>query len=215
MNTSEAKKASNRKLGESVCKALEARGFSAQYAESAEAACERALEMIEEGATVGIPGTVTVREIGLMERLEEKGCKISEHWLPDMSPAERTAALLGELQADWFVTSANALSMDGTIVNIDGAGNRVAVMSWAPGKIIYIVGINKISSDVHSAIKRARAIASPPNALRLARKTPCTATGHCMDCNSPERICRVVTLIERAPLGRECHVIIVGEELGY
>lgn len=134
MNTSEAKKASNRKLGESVCKALEARGFSAQYAESAEAACERALEMIEEGATVGIPGTVTVREIGLMERLEEKGCKISEHWLPDMSPAERTAALLGELQADWFVTSANALSMDGTIVNIDGAGNRVAVMSWAPGK---------------------------------------------------------------------------------
>ena len=205
MNTSEAKKASNRKLGESVCKALEARGFSAQYAESAEAACERALEMIEEGATVGIPGTVTVREIGLMERLEEKGCKISEHWLPDMSPAERTAALLGELQADWFVTSANALSMDGTIVNIDGA----------PGKIIYIVGINKISSDVHSAIKRARDIASPPNALRLARKTPCTATGHCMDCNSPERICRVVTLIERAPLGRECHVIIVGEELGY
>ena len=171
--------------------------------------------MIEEGATVGIPGTVTVREIGLMERLEEKGCKISEHWLPDMSPAERTAALLGELQADWFVTSANALSMDGTIVNIDGAGNRVAVMSWAPGKIIYIVGINKISSDVHSAIKRARDIASPPNALRLARKTPCTATGHCMDCNSPERICRVVTLIERAPLGRECHVIIVGEELGY
>ena len=215
MNTSEAKKASNRKLGESVCKALEARGFSAQYAESAEAACERAHEMIEEGATVGIPGTVTVREIGLMERLEEKGCKISEHWLPDMSPAERTAALLGELQADWFVTSANALSMDGTIVNIDGAGNRVAVMSWAPGKIIYIVGINKISSDVHSAIKRARDIASPPNALRLARKTPCTATGHCMDCNSPERICRVVTLIERAPLGRECHVIIVGEELGY
>ena len=215
MNTSEAKKASNRKLGESVCKALEARGFSAQYAESAEAACERALDTIQEGATVGIPGTVTVREIGLMERLEEKGCKISEHWLPDMSPAERTAALLGELQADWFVTSANALSMDGTIVNIDGAGNRVAVMSWAPGKIIYIVGINKISSDLHSAIKRARDIASPPNALRLARKTPCTATGHCMDCNSPERICRVVTLIERAPLGRECHVIIVGEELGY
>lgn len=215
MNTSEAKRASNRNLAESVCKALESRGFFAQYAENAEAACERALEMIEDGATVGIPGTVTVREIGLPERLEEKGCKISEHWLPDMTPAEREAALLGELEADWFVTSANALAMDGTIVNIDGTGNRVAVMSWAPGKILYIIGINKITSGVHSALSRARSIASPPNALRIGRKTPCTATGHCMDCNSPDRICRVVTMIERAPLGRECHVIIVGEELGY
>ena len=215
MNTSEAKRASNRNLAESVCKALESRGFFAQYAENAEAACERALEMIEDGAAVGIPGTVTVREIGLPERLEEKGCKISEHWLPDMTPAERKAALLGELEADWFVTSANALAMDGTIVNIDGTGNRVAAMSWAPGKILYIIGINKITSGVHSALSRARSIATPPNALRIGRKTPCTATGHCMDCNSPDRICRVVTMIERAPLGRECHVIIVGEELGY
>ncbi|WP_418505241.1 lactate utilization protein [Cloacibacillus evryensis] len=215
MNTSEAKKTSNRKLGESICKALETRGFSAQYTENAEAACERALELIEDGASVGIPGTVTVREIGLPERLEEKGCKIAEHWLPNMTREERKAALIGELEADWFVTSANALAMDGTIVNIDGTGNRVGVMAWAPGKILYIIGVNKIASDVDSALKRARSIASPPNAVRIGMKTPCTVVGRCMDCNSPDRICRVVTMMERAPIGRECHVIIVGEELGY
>ena len=113
------------------------------------------------------------------------------------------------------MTSANALAMDGTIVNIDGTGNRVGVMAWAPGKILYIIGVNKIASDVDSALKRARSIASPPNAVRIGMKTPCTAVGRCMDCNSPDRICRVVTMMERAPIGRECHVIIVGEELGY
>ncbi|MDO5116786.1 MAG: lactate utilization protein [Synergistaceae bacterium] len=215
MNTSEAKRASNKNLAESVCKALEARGFHALYAENAKAACESALEMIEDGATVGIPGTVTVREIGLPERLVEKGCRIYEHWLSNMTPEERVSALLNELQADWFLTSANALSMDGTIVNIDGMGNRVSAMSWAPGKILYIIGVNKITPDVHSALSRARSIASPPNALRNGRKTPCVTTGRCMDCNSPDRICRVVTMIERAPMGRDCRVIIVGEELGY
>ena len=132
-----------------------------------------------------------------------------------MTREERKAALIGELEADWFVTSANALAMDGTIVNIDGTGNRVGVMAWAPGKILYIIGVNKIASDVDSALKRARSIASPPNAVRIGMKTPCTAVGRCMDCNSPDRICRVVTMMERAPIGRECHVIIVGEELGY
>ena len=171
--------------------------------------------MIADGASVGIPGTVTVRELGLPERLEEKGCRISEHWLPGMTPEERRAAMIGELSADWFLTSANALAMDGTIVNVDGTGNRTAGMSWGPGKVIYIIGVNKITPDVHSALKRARNVATPPNALRLARRTPCAVTGRCSDCDSEDRLCRIVMLLERAPIGRECHVIIVGEELGY
>ncbi|KEJ92392.1 lactate utilization protein [Synergistes jonesii] len=215
MDISEAKKKSNKQLGETVCKALAARGFRAQYADDGEAACERVLEMIADGASVGIPGTVTVRELGLPERLEEKGCRISEHWLPGMTPEERRAAMIGELSADWFLTSANALAMDGTIVNVDGTGNRTAGMSWGPGKVIYIIGVNKITPDVHSALKRARNVATPPNALRLARRTPCAVTGRCSDCDSEDRLCRIVMLLERAPIGRECHVIIVGEELGY
>lgn len=215
MNTSEAKKISNRNLGESVCKALEGRGFKAQYAENAEEARRLALEMIDDGASVGIPGSVTVREIGLPEELRKKGCRIYEHWKPGMTPEEKKEALLGEFGADWFVASANAIAADGTIVNIDGTGNRVGVMSWAPGKILYIIGINKITHDEASAIKRARGIASPPNALRTGGKTPCAETGVCVDCKSPGRICRVVTIIEMAPIGRDCRVIIVGEPLGY
>ena len=215
MNISEAKREADRKLAETICSNLEARGFKAQYAQTAQEACDIALSMIDEGASVGIPGTVTVREIGLPERLEEKGCTIHEHWKAGMTQEERKAALLGEIEADWLVTSANALAIDGTIVNIDGAGNRVAAMSWGLGKVLYIIGINKISSDVHSALKRVHDIATPPNAIRLARRTPCAVTGHCADCNSPDRLCRVVMLMERAPIDRDCRVIIVGEELGY
>ena len=215
MNLSEAKHLSNKALAENVCKALEARGFHASFAKDAATAREAALALIPDGSAVGIPGTVTVRETGLPEALRKKGCVIAEHWIPGMTEDERKKALLEELTSDWFVTSANALSMDGVIVNIDGTGNRTAAMSWGPGRILYIIGVNKIAPDVHSALKRARNAATPPNAMRLSRRTPCAVTGRCSDCSSEDRLCRVVMLLERAPIGRECHVIIVGEDLGY
>ena len=215
MDLSEAKYLANKALAENVCKALEARGFHAGFAKDAAAAREAALALIPDGSVVGIPGTVTVRETGLPEALKKKGCVIAEHWIPGMTEDERKKALLEELTSDWFVTSANALSMDGVIVNIDGTGNRTAAMSWGPGRILYIIGVNKIAPDVHSALKRARNAATPPNAMRLSRRTPCAVTGRCSDCSSEDRLCRVVMLLERAPIGRECHVIIVGEDLGY
>ena len=100
-------------------------------------------------------------------------------------------------------------------MNIDGTGNRLGAMSWAPGRLLIIAGVNKITPDTASALKRVRDIATPPNVIRLGGKTPCAAAGHCMNCSSPDRVCRVVTMLERPPIGRECHVIIVGEELGY
>ncbi len=120
-----------------------------------------------------------------------------------------------ELSSDWFVTSTNALTADeGVFVNIDGTGNRVGAMAWAPGKLLYIVGINKITTDIPAALKRVRDAATPPNVIRLNGKAPCSSVGHCVNCNSTERVCRIVTMMERPPFGRECHVIIVGEELG-
>lgn len=202
-------------LGNSVSKALNARGFKARYAATADAAREAVLELIPAGASVGVGGSVTVRETGVMEPLEAKGCKIAHHWKPGLSAEDKTRVLMDELTADWYLTSANAVTKDGVIVNIDGTGNRVAVMSWAPGKIIYIVGINKIAADIESATQRARNIASPPNARRTGADTPCAKLGYCVDCNSPQRICNIFTIIPRSPLGRECHVIIVGESLGY
>lgn len=211
----EAKKNNTDHMGNTLCKALEKRGFKAQYAATAAEAKNAVAALISAGASVGIPGSVSVRQVGVIEELEAKGCQIIHHWYPNMTPEARKRALLDECLADWVITSANAVSMDGSIVNIDGTGNRVAAMSWAPGKIIYIIGTNKIAGDLESAMDRARTIASPPNAVRTGAKTPCTTLGYCTDCDSPWRICNIFTIIERCPLGRECHVVVVGEELGY
>lgn len=211
----EAKKANYENLGNSVNKALNQHGFTAQYVASSEAAREAISALIADGATVGVGGTVTMRDIGVIEALEHKGCKVAHHWKPNLTAEEKRNVLLGEYVADWYLTSANAITKDGVLVNIDGTGNRVAVMSWAPGKIIYVVGINKITGDLDSALNRARNISSPANALRTGADTPCAKLGYCVDCNSPQRICNIFTVIPRCPLGRECHVIIVGEELGY
>ena len=174
------------------------------------------MKLIPEGASVGVPGTVTVRQVGLIDELKKRGSKVSVHWDPDLKPEGKAARFLEELSSDWFVTSTNALTADeGVFVNIDGTGNRVGAMAWAPGKLLYIVGINKITTDIPTALKRVRDAATPPNVIRLNGKAPCASVGHCVNCNSTERVCRIVTMMERPPFGRECHVIIVGEELGY
>jgi len=121
-----------------------------------------------------------------------------------------------ELLCDVFLTSANAVTIDGTMVNIDGNGNRVAGMAWAAGKIIYVIGINKVCpGGLEAAIARVKNFATPPNAMRLNIKTPCASLGYCVDCDSPERVCRAMLVLERAPQGRQSHVIIVGEVLGF
>jgi hypothetical protein len=206
----------NDALGKKLCATLASIGYkTARYAATADEAARLTLEMVPDGCTVGIPGTVTVRELGLLEKLSAKSCTIYHHWDPALTPETRNARLAAENGADWFITSSNAMTLDGKMVNIDGSGNRVAGMSWGPGKILFIVSLNKVARDVEKAIARARDRATPPNALRIDKNPPCTKTGHCMDCNSPDRLCRVITIIERVPLGREAHVILVGEPLGY
>ena len=216
MDLNEAKRKGYEKLGETVCKKLNSLGYNARFVENKEAALKAALELIPAGASIGVPGTVTIREIGLIEELKKRGSRVSVHWDPDLKPEGRAARFLEELSSDWFVTSTNALTADeGVFVNIDGTGNRVGAMAWAPGKLLYIVGINKITPDIASGLKRVRDTATPPNVIRLNGKAPCATVGHCVNCNSPSRVCRIVTMMERPPSGRECHVIIVGEELGY
>lgn len=204
------------KLGETVCKKLNSLGYSASFVTDKEEALKSVLKLIPEGASVGVPGTVTVRQIGLIDELKKRDSKVSIHWDPSLKPEGKAARFLEELSSDWFVTSTNALTADeGVFVNIDGTGNRVGAMAWAPGKLLYIVGINKITPDLETALKRVRNTATPPNVIRLNGKAPCASVGHCINCNSPDRVCRIVTMMERPPIGRECHVIIVGEELGY
>ncbi len=216
MDLNEAKKMGYEKIGQTVCKKLNSLGYSARYVSDKKEALEAVLELIPEGASVGVPGTVTVRQIGLIDELRKRGSKVSVHWDPDLKPEDRKQRLMEEMASEWLVTSTNALSADECVfVNIDGTGNRVGAMAWAPGKLLYVLGINKITPDLGTAIKRARHTATPPNVIRLNYNVPCASLGHCVNCSSPDRVCRVVTMMERPPFGRECHVIIVGEELGY
>jgi hypothetical protein len=203
------------RLGETVARNLEAKGFKAAYVPDGAAAVRAVCERIPSGCSVGVPGSVTIRQLGLPERLRERGCRIFQHWDPSLAPEGRPVRLAEEIASDWYLTSSNALTFDGMLVNIDGTGNRVAGMSWAANRILFVVGVNKICRDVESAIRRIRDVATPRNALRLGSNLPCARVGHCVDCNSPERACRILTILERCPFGRDATVLIVGEALGY
>ena len=204
----------NEALGKSVVKVLTEKGYHALYVQNRQEALNEVLKLIPEGASVGVPGTVTVREIGAMEALAKRGCTVHHHWNPALTPEQRQQVFMDEYTADYFLTSANAISKDGVIVNIDGTGNRVSAMAWDKNPLIFVAGINKVGGTLEEALSRARS-ATPPNVLRLNGDTPCIHTGYCLDCNSPARVCRALLILERPTFGRKTHVILVGESLGY
>lgn len=161
--------------------------------------------------TVGIGGSITIKEIGLYDLLKTHNT-VLWHWMDNENPKEvLQKARLSEV----YLLSANALSEDGEIVNIDGTSNRVSATSFGPQDVYFIVGKNKISNNLHSAIDRARNIAAPLNAKRLNKKTPCVKDLKCHDCQSPERICRNMQILFKAPSGSRYHVIIINKDLGY
>ena len=201
-------------LGQSVVKELKKKEYEAVYVPTKEAALEEVLKLIPEKASVGVPGSVTIREIGAMEKLKERGCTVYHHWDPSFTPEARAQMFIDENSADYFLTSANAITRDGKIINIDGTGNRVSAMAWGRNTLIFVISVNKVAPDLEAAIERSRST-SPPNSARLNGNAPCLQTGHCLDCDSPARICRALLILERATMGRKTHVIIVGEDLGF
>ena len=209
----------NEIVGGAVVKALERRGFEAEYVPTAEDALKRVLELVPEGASVGIPGTVTVRAIGALDALKARGNTIHQHWGP-MSAEERRAARDRENSSDVFLTSANALTRDGIIINIDGTGNRVAGMAWGGennGFVLFVIGMNKLAFSLEDGLARARS-ATIPNAIRQNEPTACTKAGKCVMCSQAGNeygMCRAILILEQAVKGRRYHVILVGEDLGY
>ena len=205
--------AGNEIVGNDVVKALKRRGFEAEYVATGSEALKRILEIIPENASVGIPGTVTIRDIGALDALKERGNKIFQHW-GAMSNEERRIARFKENEADVFLTSANALTRDGQIINIDGTGNRVAGMAWGNGLVLFVIGINKLAFNLEDGIKRAKS-ATIPNAIRQNEPCACVKAGHCVNCLDEASMCRAILILEQAVKGRNYHVIIVGENLGY
>ena len=174
----------NEILAQTVIKGLESRNMSGYYAADKEEAVKKALEVIGKGSTVAMGGCQSAHEIGLIQALEEGDYNYIDR--SNMTPRE---SLMAAYDADVFLSSANAMTNDGIMVNIDGNSNRVSCIAQGPKKVVFIVGMNKICSDLDEAIKRTRNVAAPANAQRFDVKTPCKVTGKCADCKSPDTIC--------------------------
>lgn len=185
---------------------LEAEGFIVScFATAGEAADY--LDSRLDGRTIGIGGSMTVREMGLAQRLEGHN-QIVWHWTGDSAKEA--------VQTQIYISSVNGIAETGEIINIDGTGNRVASGLFGHEKVYFIVGRNKIAPDYEAALWRARNIAAPKNAQRLGVKTPCAAKGdRCYNCKSPDRICRALTVYWERPLSMEFEVVLVDEDLGY
>ena len=192
--------------------ALLARGYRVSVHQTAKEAAEYLNAQID-GVSVGVGGSMTVREMGLCESLAAHNT-VYNHWEP---PAGMTAREVqaAAATAEVYLSSVNALSLDGVIVNMDGACNRVAGTLFGHKRVYFIVGSNKLAKDEAAAVFRTRNVAAPKNAARLERHTPCVTAGRCMNCSSPERICRATVIMDRPPRGPHYEILLINEELGY
>lgn len=212
MNENRVKR--NYMLGEKVIKALNARNIEAFYAESKEDALAKALELIPEGSKVAWGGSMSIEEIGLKAAICEGNYNELNRDLAK-NAEEKRAIEIATYDADYFLTSANAISEDGVIVNIDGNSNRVSAIAYGPKHVLMIVGMNKIVKDAENALSRARNEAAPINAQRFNIDTPCKKTGACFDCLSPTSICCQFLVTRRSMHAGRMKVILVNEDLGF
>ena len=197
-----------------MIKNLQRRHIEAFYCPTGEEAVRKVSELIADGSSVTWGGSMTVRDLGIPDYLRSRASlEVLDRDLVT-TPEEKQDMYLRAFSADVYLTSANAISEDGVIVNIDGNGNRVAAITWGPKKVIFVIGLNKVAQTVEAALSRVRGTASPINAARFDINTPCQHDGICHNCNSPESICNYVHFLRNSPRGKHT-VILVGEPLGY
>ncbi len=202
-------------LAATAVSALKKNGFDALYVESAEEAAEKLGAFLKKGATVGFGGSMTIKALGIQDKAREAGCELLDHNAPGLSPEAKLAVLRKQLSCDLFISSVNALTLDGQIVNVDGNGNRVAALSFGPVKTVVVVGVNKLARDMDEAFAHVELYAAPMNNKRLDKPNPCVKTGECMDCDGDTRICRIYQVLRKKPSLSDFTVIIVGQPLGY
>ena len=195
-----------------IAKKLEKRGFTVHEAATAARARELLLDMLSDAETVGVGGSMTVKELDVADELLARGKKVFWHWLPgaDANQMRRNAMF-----ADVCLCSANAITEDGKLLFIDGTGNRAAALAFGPKRVILVIGSNKFSGDEAAATARIREQACGPNGRRLGLKTPCALTGQCLDCSSSQRMCNVFLKLEHCPGSHPVDIILVDEPLGY
>jgi hypothetical protein len=195
--------------------ALQKNNFDAHWVPDIKTLLETIFKIIPEGATVGVGGSMTLNQIGFFEKAGQHNIKLINPSLQKLSMEDFIEQRRQILLADVFLSSANAITEDGMIFNIDGTGNRVASMMFGPKKVIVVCGINKVVKDIDAAQKKVREYTAPMNARRIGLKTPCAETGVCADCASPQRICNVFVTMAKKPTRTDMTVFLVGEHLGF
>ena len=202
-------------LGNTMIKNFKKRNIEAFYCEDSASAVSLAMELMKDGGTVGMGGTMTVKECGLLDAV--KSASHLDFIDRDLAktPDEKKQIYFQTLQSDYFLMSSNAITIDGELINIDGNGNRVACLIYGPEKVIVIAGMNKVVDDVDSGIARIGNFAAPPNAARLGTRTPCATLGHCGDCHSEDCMCAQIVITRHSRHKDRIKVILVGEELGF
>lgn len=210
----DVRKMRNEALGKRVVKALQTRNMEAYYAASKEEAVEKALQWIQKGSTISMGGSMSVREVGLLDKIST-----DEYCFYDRdkakTPEEKNEIALKAFTCDWFLGSTNAMSEDGILVNIDGNANRVAAYAFGPKNVLLIVGMNKVVKTEQDAMQRARNEAAPINTQRFGISTPCVTNGSCSDCKSPDCICCQILITRFSRIPGRIKVILVDDNLGF
>lgn len=205
----------NAALGEAAVEALKKNDFDAVYFADREAAVQHVMSYVKAGATVGFGGSMTVKDLGIKEKAVAAGAIPLDHGDPALTPEQKAETRLKQQTCDLFLSSSNAVTLDGKLVNVDGNGNRTNAMSFGPKKVVIVAGVNKIVADEEAGYARIREYAAPMNNKRLGIPNPCTVKGVCCDCQGKTRICRVYSALRRKPAATDITVIIVGESLGF
>lgn len=201
----------NELLAQKVIKGLSSRNMTGYYAKDAAEAKTIALSLIEAGSSVTMGGAMSAHEIGLVDAIQSSDYRFIDRG----AYADKRQAMLDAYDADWFLSSVNAMTDDGVLVNIDGNANRVSAIANGPKHVLFIVGMNKVCCDIDAAMKRARNVAAPANAQRFGLNTPCSKLGTCLNCKSPDTICCQFLITRFSRHAGRIHVILVNENLGF
>ncbi len=219
-----------RAKGEALVKALEKNHFDAYYVENREMAANLLEKLIPDESVIGVGDSHTFYQLDMEKRLKQRGCRLipntaalnlhsyhsDEYGYVKASTREKARDILADyLTSDVFVLSANAITMEGEIINVDGVGNRIAGSLYGADRIIVIVGINKITRNEETARMRIADIAAPMNKIKYGEVCPSVITGKCGNCKSENRFCNITTIIHKKPIESDFRIIVVGEEMGF
>ncbi|MCX7971305.1 MAG: lactate utilization protein [Negativicutes bacterium] len=201
---------------ERTVEALQGNNFDARAMWGGKAELFEVLDrLVPLSASVGIGGSMTIKQLAVADWLITRGNRLYDHSRPGLTPEQSMAIRRQQLTADVFLSGSNAVTTDGKLVNIDGAGNRVAAMTFGPQAVVVIVGSNKLVDNVGAGLERIRTVAAPLNAKRLNKQTPCAATGLCSDCRSPQRICTTTHILDKKPTTLAFSVLIIPDSYGF